>query len=230
MTDLLRELVPGVWIDTAPVRFLGLHLSSNQTVLRLPDGALVVCSPVALTPERREAIDRLGKVAHLYAPNTFHHLAMADWQRAYPEARLHAPRALQKKRADLRVDRAHDEASEPAFAGGLDEVRIEGFELRESVLLHRASRTLVVTDLVHQIGRPDHAWTALYTKMSGFYDEIALSRVIRWTAFPDREAARASMERVLALPFDRIVVGHGAPVVGGAKDALARAYAWLLPR
>jgi len=28
-------------------------------------------------------------------------------------------------------------------------------------------------------------------------------------------------------PFERLVVGHGAPVTSGAKEALAAAYAWL---
>jgi hypothetical protein len=32
---------------------------------------------------------------------------------------------------------------------------------------------------------------------------------------------------VLAQPFDRLVVGHGAPLAAGAKEALTAAYAWL---
>jgi glyoxylase-like metal-dependent hydrolase (beta-lactamase superfamily II) len=62
----------------------------------------------------------------------------------------------------------------------------------------------------------------------GFYDRVALSRFIRWTAFSDREAARRSLEQVLSLSFDRLVVGHGAPVTRGARESLAAAYNWLL--
>ena len=54
MTNVLRAVAPGVWIDTAPVRFLGLRLTSNMSVLALPDGGVLVHSPVALTPERAE--------------------------------------------------------------------------------------------------------------------------------------------------------------------------------
>ena len=63
----------------------------------------------------------------------------------------------------------------------------------------------------------------------GFYDRVALSRMIRWSAFPDRAAARRSLETLLALPFDRLIVGHGTPLSTGGKEAVAAAYSWLLP-
>jgi hypothetical protein len=62
----------------------------------------------------------------------------------------------------------------------------------------------------------------------GFYDRVAVSRVIRWTAFPDRAAARRSIEKLLAFPFDNLIVGHGTPLIGGAKEAVKGAYSWLL--
>lgn len=60
-----------------------------------------------------------------------------------------------------------------------------------------------------------------------FNDRAAISRMIRWTAFRDRAAARRSVDEVLARPFDRLVPGHGAPIVDGAREALASAYTWL---
>jgi hypothetical protein len=223
----MRELSNGVWIDNAEVRFLGMHLTATMTVLRLTDGTLLVHSPIALTPERRAAVDALGTVAHLYSPNTYHHLRIGDWAQAYPSARVHASPGLAKKRPDLRIDRMHGSTPEPAFAGVVDEIRIEGFRMQETVLLHRPSRTLVVADLVHNIGRPAHAWTALYTTVMGFYDRVALSRMIRLAAFPDRVAARRSVDLVLALPFERIVVGHGEPLLENARAQLEAACAWL---
>jgi len=199
-----------------------------MAVLRLRDGSLLVHSPVALTPERRRAVDSLGNVAHLYSPNTFHHLWLGDWSAAYPNARVHAPPGLAAKRSDLRIDRVHGEP-EPAFAGVVDEVAIQGFRLEESVLFYRPARTLVVADLVHNVGRPTHGWTRLYSRMMGFYDRVALSRVIRLTAFPDRAAARRCVDAVRALSFERIVVGHGAPIVDDAERTLRDAYAWLGP-
>jgi hypothetical protein len=223
----LTPFAEGVWLDTAPVRILGTRLTSTMTVLRLGDGSLLLHAPIALTPQRRAAVEALGPVAHLYAPNTYHHLRIGEWASAFPSARLHAPAGLASKRPDLRIDRDHRTASEPALAGVVDELRIEGFRLEENVLLYRPARTLVVADLVHNIGRPRDSWTKIYTRMTGFYDRVALSRVIRWAAFSDRTAARRSLDQVLALSFDRIIVGHGAPIVTGARDALAAAYTWL---
>ena len=93
--------------------------------------------------------------------------------------------------------------------------------------MYAPARALVVADLVHNVGRPEGAWTRFYTRTMGFYDRVALSRVIRWVGFSDRAAARASVDAVLARDFDRLVVGHGAPLAAGAKEALAAAYAWL---
>jgi hypothetical protein len=61
----------------------------------------------------------------------------------------------------------------------------------------------------------------------GFYDRIGLSRVIRLTAFSDRRAARGSIDELLARPFDRLIVGHGAPLASGGREAVASIYAWL---
>jgi hypothetical protein len=228
--DTSSELVrfaDGVWLCTTPVGFLGLRLTVTMTVLRLPDGGLLLYSPVKLTPDRRAAVEALGPVAHLYVPNLVHHSWIGDWAAAFPAARLHAPPGLGKKRRELRIDRVQGEAPEPAFAGCIDELRVEGCRLGETALLYRPARTLVVADLVHNVGRPAHGWTATYSRMMGFYDRVALSRALRWTAFSDRGAARRSLDELLAHPFERLVVGHGLPVADHGPEAMTAAYAWL---
>ena len=89
----------GVWIDTAPVRFLGMRLTATMTVFRLGDGSLLLYSPIAMTAERRAAIESLGTVAHLYAPNLYHHLRVGDWAARFPSARLHAPAQIDEMAA-----------------------------------------------------------------------------------------------------------------------------------
>lgn len=224
-SDALIAFTDGVWIASEPVRHLGLHLTATMAVLRLGDG-LLIYSPVALTPARRAAVAALGPVRHLYAPNLYHHMWLGEWAAAFPDARVHAPAALAKKCPGLRIDRVHG-APEPAFTDVLEELHIDGFRLDESLLVYRPARTLLVADLVHNIGRPEHRWTALYTALMGFNDRLALSRMIRWTAFSDRAAARRSLDAVLARDFDRLVVGHGAPLERDARAAIAAAYAWL---
>jgi hypothetical protein len=223
----LVQFAEGIWLGSDPVRIVGMPLASTMTVLRLGAGELLLYSPVAMTTERRAAVEALGRVAHLYAPNLFHHRWIGDWAAAFPSARVHAPAGLAKKRRDLRIDRFHGGTPEPAFAGLVDELPIEGFRLGETALLYRPARTLVVADLVHNVGRPTHRWSAIYTRLMGFYDQAALSRVIRWTGFADKPAARRSVDAILAQPFDRLVIGHGDPLPSGGHDAFAAAYSWL---
>jgi hypothetical protein len=219
-----------VWLAHEPVRIVGMKLMATMTVIRLPGSDLLLHSPVAMTPERIRRVASLGTVMHLYAPNTFHHAWMGDWAREFPGACVHGPSALRKKRPDLRIDRAHDVDSLGDLSEIFDEVHIDGFALEESVLVHRPSRTLVVADLVHNVGRPADRWTAFYTKAMGFYDRVAISRMIRWTAFSNTRAARESLERLAGESFDRLVVGHGSPVEHDARDAVFGAYEWLRER
>src|SRR5215470_9564532 len=94
-----------------------MRLTSTMTVLRLSDADLLVHSPIELDAERRAQVEALGRVTHLYAPNLFHHLHLGEWIAAFPSARVHAPKDLEKKRPDLRRDRVHGASPEPAFDG-----------------------------------------------------------------------------------------------------------------
>ena len=226
----MRQLAEGVWLDTTPMRIVGTTSSVSMAVLRLPSGGLLLYSPLEMKSERRAAVEALGRVEHLVAPNLFHHLSLAEWAAAFPEATVHAAPGLEKKRPDLRIDRTLGDAPDPGLADVITEVPIDGCRLGEVVLFYRPANTLLVADLVHNVGRPSGWWTRAYTKLAGFYDEVALSRVLRWTAFNDRAAARVSIDRVLGLGFERLMVGHGEPIDAGASSAFERAYDWLAPR
>lgn len=223
----LVQITRDVFCATEPVQILGMPLTATMTALRLANGGLLLYSPISASASLSEAVQTLGSVAHLYAPNTFHHLHIAEWARRYPDATLHAPAGLANKRKDLTPDRFHGAGTPAGFEREIDEIAIEGFRLEESVLYHRASRTLLVADLLHHIGRPAGAWTRLYTKAMGFYDRVALSRMIRFTGFTDRKAARRSVDRILSLPLDRIVVGHGRVIDRDPTDQLRDAMRWL---
>jgi len=224
---MLTPFAPGIWLASDPIRIVGMKLSATMAVIRLDDGTLLLFSPVRLTDARLQAVSALGRVAHIYAPNTYHHTWAAAWADAFPDACVHGPRALASKRQDLRIDRHHDHDALGGLARDFQEIHVDGFALEETVLVHRATGTLLVADLVHNIGRPTHWWTVAYSKAMGFYDRVAISRMIRLGAFNDRRAARASIDRLRASSFDRLIVGHGAPLAQGAHAAIEQAYGWL---
>lgn len=228
--EILRSVVPDVFVTSEPVSIVGMPLSSNMTVVRFAAGQLLLHSPVPCSEALRGEVEALGEVRHLYAPNTFHHLWLGEWSEAYPSAKVHAPAALTAKRTELRVDRFHDEGPDAAFADVFDEVHVAGFRLEETLLFHRSSGCLLVADLVHNIGRPPHWWTRIYATLMGFYGRVGLSFAIRSTAFSDLRAARESVTRALELPIEHLLVGHGEPILHDGRAALSTGSSWLLER
>jgi hypothetical protein len=99
----LRQLAPDLWVAEAPLRFLGLELGARMTVIRLAGPNLFVHSRIAATLELLREVRDLGTVAHIVAPNCFHHLFVGDWQRAFPEASLYGAPGLERKRPDLKI-------------------------------------------------------------------------------------------------------------------------------
>lgn len=104
-------------------------------MLRLPDGTLLIHSPVAMTGALRDAVDALGAVAHFVSPNLYHHVYAGAWKAAYPHAKLHGPARLARKRRDLRFDAELSARADPAWGGALVPVPIDGCALHETVFV-----------------------------------------------------------------------------------------------
>ena len=95
------------------------------------------------------------------------------------------------------------------------------------VFLHRASHTLVVSDLAFQVGPEAPFPTRLAFRALGGYDRFGPTLMER-VMIRDRPAARQSLETILAWDFDRVVLAHGRVLESGGREALRRGYTWLL--
>ena len=95
---MLRPVSEDLFVLDVPFRIGGMELGGRMTVIRLPDGGLWLHSPVKLDAAARSAVEALGPVRFLVAPNTMHHLALGDWAAAYPSAKVLAPAGLRQKR------------------------------------------------------------------------------------------------------------------------------------
>ena len=199
-----------------------------MTVVRLAGDQLLLHSPIARTPALAEAVARLGTPAVLIAPNRFHHLFAKAWQAAHPAAPLYVAPGLDRRRPDLAVAGVLGERPAPAWAGALDQVHLEGFPmLNEVVFFHSASRSLIASDLVFNVGPSSPPLTRLAFRAMGAYGRPATTPMER-LMIRDRAAFRRSLERILAWPIEQLVPAHGAIVRTGGHAALAEAYAWLL--
>ena len=99
---------------------------------------------------------------------------------------------------------------------------VRGFRLREVLLLHRPSRTLVITDLCFNIQRSDSRIARAFFRANGMWQRFGPSRIIRALAVSDRAALRRSLEEVLHWDFERILPAHGDVIERGGPAAAAR--------
>lgn len=240
MTGLqIEELAEGVVGFVGPVRpGPGAHMDTRSVALALPGGEVMVWSPLDFDEEAAHRIDALGQVRHLVAPNLLHHLYLDRAQVRWPGATAWGPKGLADKRPSLVVDRllddrraSHEKRAAAAEAEDVDDwpedvlaLAIDGMpSLREWVLLHRSSRTLLVADLVFHRPTAHNSFTRLFFRLAGTYERFAQSRLFL-SFVRDRPAYRQSLHAVLELDFDRLVMAHGEVV---ERDAVARLAAAL---
>lgn len=190
---------------------------------------LFVWSPIALAADLKAEIDALGEVRHLVAPNSLHHLFLAEWKAAYPQATLYAAPGLAARRPDLAFDAELSDAPPAAWAGEIDQVVVRGNAITaEVVFFHRPSRTAIFTDLIQHFPRGWFTgWRALVARLDLMTaDEPQVPRKFR-AAFTDRRAARASIQRILDWPTQKVVMAHGPVIERDGQAFLARTFRWL---
>jgi hypothetical protein len=232
----LQRFAEGLWLADGgtvpyfapplPVRF---SYALRTVVVRLRDGSLLIDSPTRLRDDLRSATDALGPVAHLVTPNKLHHLFVADWMRAYPHAKFHAPPGLAAKRPDLRFDSTLGDRPPPFWADDLDQLLFSGsIYMDEIVFFHRSTRTLLLGDLVenHEPGvlSPIQRFWARRNAMLA--PDGSTPRNFRAT-FLRRDRARACLRRMLAWEPERVIVLHGRCVPSGGTEFLEGAFRWL---
>lgn len=221
----LQPLAEDVWGREHRFRVLGLTIASRMTVVRLEQNGLFIHSPVQLTPGLREALEQLGRVRYVVCPNRFHHVFAGEYAAAFPDAQLYAAPGLARKRRDLSFVGELD-AARP-WSESISQVLIEGGRLfNEVVFYHPASRTLLVTDLVMNVGAESPFALRLWARLNGRYGRLGSVIEVR-VAFRDRAAARKSIARVMTWEIERIVPAHGQVVEHEPKARLRHALRWL---
>jgi len=224
----LEPFGPEIWVKRVPLRFFTFQMGTRMTVIRLPDGGLFVHSPVKLTPETRAAVEALGPVRFLIAPNRLHHLFVGDWAEAFPEAALWGVRDVIRKRADLPWTGTLGDAAEPGWANALDQAILRSSFQDEAVFCHRASRTLILVDFFESVWPEDQCHYRLFGRLIGTWKRPTTTYDQRLT-FRRRAETRETVRRILSWDFDRIVLAHGRLVERDGKAAFRDGAAWLKP-
>ncbi len=213
------------------MRLAGAQFLTRMTVLRLDDG-LCLHSPVEVDVATRSAIEGLGDVRAIVAPSTFHHFFVASAQQAFPGARTYGIRGLETKRRDLRFDELLGDEAAALWAGQMEQVVVGNRVMREVELLHRASRTLVATDLVENFRDETPGTNAVlrtWMRLFGMWGRPRPAPELRLFT-RDRNSAHRALDRLLAWDFDRAIIAHGELLDRDPKEAIREAWKWVLDR
>jgi len=221
----LERFADDVFIATTRGKFLGLESGSRMTVVRMSDGGLFVHSPVRLDGALQSAVDALGPVRAVVAPSIFHHLYVAEWMRAYPNAIYGACPGLEWKRPDLAFTEVLADEPNSAWERDLAQVYFSARRENEVVFFHHKSRTMICCDALLNLSKHDYLSTRMLARFMG-NSAPGLGWMERFMV-RDRALGRRQVERILAWDIDKIVLSHGDPVLHDGREVVRRAYAWV---
>ena len=142
-------------------------------------------------------------------PNSFHYLNAPGFLARYPRATLRTVPGLHARCPSFPRGEELSEQAPPAWSTVIEH-RILGpvRGLSEAALFHRPSATLIVTDLAFHMLHFAHRLERAAWRLSGVPAGFGPSRTARLLLLHDRAAAAAFLERVLAWPFERVLVAH----------------------
>lgn len=212
----LKPVAPDIWIaDGGWIRFYGLPFPTRMTVVRLACGGLWLHSPIADKDGLADAVAACGPVRHLIAPNWIHYAWLPDWQARFPEATSWgSPGVVQRARGrGLRLHLNHELTDDPPadWAGQIDQRLAASGLHREVVFFHRASRSLILTDLIENFEPAKMPlWVRPLLRLGGVCDpdggmprDIAASFARRPTHL------RELVETMIGWGPERVILAHG---------------------
>ncbi len=219
---MLKRLHDDLFYAEDEISFYGVHLQTRMSVVRLPDGGLLVISPLLLTEPLKQALDALGPVRHIASPNKIHNQGLTPFAEAYPDAKLWASPGLIARRPDLGFAGTLGDVPHPDWAPVLDQLVTEGnVFFAEVVFFHAASRTLIVADLIENLTDQTIASTAaqqLAKAMKIFGKPLPSPEFRMYT--DDAQAAVVRLDKIAEWDFTRILMAHGEIITENAHDVL----------
>jgi hypothetical protein len=220
--SMFDPIAAGVWCHRAQYRFGALEFPHAVTVIRKHDGGLIVHSPAKIDGATRDALKSLGSVSTILWPSWWHDLYLRAWADAYPDARLFVAPDLRSKVKGMSNARMLSESSD--VDSDVDIIAVDGLNVwfDEFVVMHRPSRTLVVADLVVNVG-PDLAFpTSAFFALMGARSGPFIPWFYRLVAH-DKQRLRSQLDRISGLGFERLIVGHGDAILTDPRVIFANA-------
>ncbi len=216
----MQQIAENVWLLRYPLTLLGMQIGRNVSVIRLASGKLVIHSTAPFSAADVAKIRALGEPAWLLDATRFHDSAAEEGRSAFPDVTYLVPEPF-PDREKLRATTINGAPAE--WAGELEVRRIDGMpKVQEHAFFHRASRTLIVGDLLFNFPQDATWWTRFVARWILRLDRLVGMSLVFRSMIRDKAAFHRSLADIFAWDFDRVIVGHGGVVETGGKELLRK--------
>jgi hypothetical protein len=217
----MKQIAENLWLKHYPLSVLGTHHGRHVTVIRLASGKTIVHSMAPFSDDDLDEIRAIGEPGWLMEAMLLHDTYAREGRECFPDLPFLGPPGFDEEVKFTTLPLVPPPAE---WANEVEVIPIDGApNLKEHAMLHRPSRTLIVADLVFNFPANEGGWDRFFHKyIAGIKRYPGMSRIFR-ICIKDRDAFRASMRKLLALDFDRIIVGHGEIIETGGKEKLKAA-------
>ncbi len=235
--NVLKNVANDIWVVDGPVIRFGMPwpkfpFPTRMTVVRVTSGNLFIHSPTPLTPSLKARIEREGTVRFIIGPNRIHYWWIPEWKAAFPNAVVYlAPRIKEQSKGRITFDAMPLEASSGyPWDSEIATLPIVGSYMTEVEFFHRASRTLILTDLIQNFEpqKVGSIFLRLLTWVGGVsppYGGLARDLRLNFT-WRHKNELRAAMRAMLAWNPERVIFAHGRRYERNGAAALRRAFQW----
>lgn len=228
MVSPLEVFIPdSLWLGGYFVSLGGARVNARMTIVKLQSGQILIHSPCAFDAALTAEVAALGPVAAIIAPGNFHWLHVRSCQQAFPGAVTYICPGVDKRAKDLHFDVVLFDEAPPLWSGELSQVSLEGTRLmREVAFFHRASKTLILVDLVENVTATTpgiNFLLRLVFRSVGMWNRPRPAPEY-WFAWGDKARVRECLKRILAWDFERVILSHGDLITQDAKQVVSLAW------
>jgi hypothetical protein len=203
-----------------------------MTIVRLPGGNLWLHSPTQPEPELVNAVSKLGTVSFLIAPNSLHYWWIPAWKQRFPDASVYAVPDLERSaKRPVPIDYTISETPPPEWSDAFGQVLVRGKFLTEADFFHRASRTLILTDLIEnfELSRVRSRIYRWLIYLGGAADPDGKAPLdMRLSFLRDRQTVHQAVRKMRTWHPERIIFAHGRRYENNAASEFDRAFRWAL--
>ncbi len=193
-----------------------MKLPVRTVIVRLSSG-LVMLSPGS---KLSDADYRpVSGITDIVAPSFLHWAGVPNAVRNFPNARTWGSAKVHAHHKEVKW--THTLAAPNwTHKDELPIVELRGIpKIEEFIFFHKKSRTLIVTDLVFNLVGTRGIGPWIILSLFGTYRRFGVSKFFL-KFLEDRDAFKASLAELFSFDFDNIIMSHGDPIYGGAKDKL----------